>query len=141
MYRSLLLENFTLAANDQKYFKEIDPNDEGYLHKGETIHTVLDKDRNKVGGVGFSIVDNLPWLHIVVDPKYRGKSLFEEFVRLLMKNYRFDTLYSKVKTTNKSSQRAHEKMGFKKINYTNATYKPTTKERKESIFYIYTTRN
>jgi RimJ/RimL family protein N-acetyltransferase len=110
-----------LADFDLDYFKTLEGED-GWIAigqencKNQKYFTVVGDSGEKLGIVGvYDTEDEQNITHIVIDPKYRGKGLVQQFYGALMSRENLTTLTATIDRKNRPSIVSHERAGFKKV--------------------------
>ena len=108
----------TLSTFDKKYLRTIKEHKEILILDKGIYHTIL-YNNQKVGIVGYipsKFKNNTGFIQIIINQKFRGKGIVKIAENLLAQKYKLQTLYATIKKDNITSIRAHQKIGFKKIN-------------------------
>lgn len=110
-----------LGDFDLEYFKTLEGED-GWIAigqencKNQKYFIVVGDSGEKLGIVGvYDTEDEQNITHIVIDPKYRGKGLVQQFYDALMSRENLTTLTATIDRKNRPSIVSHERAGFKKI--------------------------
>jgi RimJ/RimL family protein N-acetyltransferase len=108
----------TLGVFNQEYFDALPDTDRmiGPTFANEDFYHTVYVDGEPIGVAGIIPSKTLPdtgFVQIVLTPDWRGKGLIEPVYEKLAEWHGLRTLYATIKIDNKSSQRAHQKIGFK----------------------------
>jgi len=103
---------------NKEYFETLNDRKEILFVKNSVYYTILCNNK-KAGIVGYipaKFPKNTGFVQIIIDPNFRGKGLVRIAEDLLVQKHNLKILYATIKKENIASIRAHQKIGFKKIN-------------------------
>jgi len=102
---------------DKEYFETLDGRKEISLVENGAYYTILCNNK-KAGIVGYipaKFPKDTGFVQIIIDSNFRGKGLVKIAEDLLAQKHNLKTLYATIKKENIASIRAHQKIGFEKI--------------------------
>lgn len=105
-----------LKKFDKNFLKSIKDYKKIHIKSNEGTHYTIFKGDKKVGVIGFKIKENGKYfLKIGIHQDFRGQGIFKESLIALAKKHKIKRIYSTIAIANKSSIKAHKKIGFKHL--------------------------
>lgn len=118
-YLSFLNESIELGKFDKEFFYSLPGKRELYHNKKDCRYYTILYNGEKAGIVGFCWSARKPenegFAQIIIQEKFRGKSILKTAYDLLVKKENLVALYASINNNNVSSIKSHLSAGFKKV--------------------------
>jgi len=108
------MDKIKLIEFDKGYYETLDGYENIAISPNGTYYTIL-CDGEKAGVVGYipaKFPDHAGFIQVVIDLKFRGKSIVGISEELVAQKHNLIILFATIKSNNIASIRAHEKIGF-----------------------------